>query len=228
MVSGSERHIRQKRCGQDTDKADDIYRLMKLCDPGFPVELLRLGERLPPGFQEIFRNSLFDIVCHLDREGVEDGKAKETTIRHWAVAYREQLGRTEWLFPPGVPPELLNDARQVARLLAAIDIANEQGDREMLDFLGGHDNPSFDLLRAALASREHASQGGQAKRDKYLYYVSEWRKEWNRIKLDNPSLSNTRTSDIVADCHKRTYKNSNDPETIKTVTGKTIRKHLAR
>jgi hypothetical protein len=164
------------------------------------------------------------VVRHLGEEGVETGEAKEAAIRQWAVAYREHghLG----LFPPGVPPELLREARELARLLAAIDLGIEQGDTAMLDALGGRDNPSFGYLRADVARRERASRGGQTRSGRYSRCEDEWRGDWENIASTSSRLSKTRISELVAELHRKRYETSDAEEQVKTVSARTIRDHL--
>jgi hypothetical protein len=210
---------------RETQQAAHIYQLMETSNPGFPTRLLRECQRLPAGYQEIFRKALFRVVPYLDY--LDTGTAKEATIRQWAVTYREQIGKPEWLFPPGVSPEFLNDARELARLVAAIDIGNEQGDRAMLYALGGADNPSFEPLRAAIGRREGAPKGGLSKAAKYKQYVPEWQSDWNRVEVEHPNLrSRKRKAHFVVKCHEERYKSSDDPEAIKTVDPRTILNHL--
>ena len=81
MANRSSRPTRRKRPAEETNRADDIYRLIKQCNPGTPVQLLKLRDRLPPGYQETYRSCLFRVVRHLGEEGVETGEAKEAPVR---------------------------------------------------------------------------------------------------------------------------------------------------
>ncbi len=192
---------------------------METANPDFPTRLLREAKLLPAGYQETFRRVLFRVVAYLDT-----GAAKEATIHQWAATHREQMGKQEWLFPPGVPPEFLKDARELARLVAAIDIGKEQGSRAMLDALGTQDDPA---LASHVARKDGASKGGKAKADKYKQYIPNWCKWFAELKAKNTHMSDEATFEHVAKLHETTYINSDNPKEVKKVSKRTIRNHLA-
>jgi hypothetical protein len=207
---------RDKR--RDIENANRVHNLMEEHYPEFPTALLRDGYLLPAGYQETLRKTLFRVVRYLG-----DDADKEGTIRQWATTYREQMGKPEWSFPPGIPPEALKDARELARLVASIDIGKEQGERAMLNALGVGDDPA---LASHVYRIDGASKGGKIRRDRYKKFVPEWRSRYQEIKNGNPHLSDTYICERVASYHKETYENS-DTEELKSVTGRTVRNHLA-
>jgi hypothetical protein len=206
---------------QDTNPVRRFRRAMPV---HFPVRLLDLADRLPPGFQERFKKLLFRIVKHLEGKGYRTRAAKEIVIRLWASDQRQ----TPWPFFAEVPPELLDDARDLASMLVAIDIGNEHGEKALLAALGGRGNPAFKYLRADIERREKAPKGGVERAKRYEQYVPEWQEEFDRLK-DKGGLTDERIFNLIAANHAKIHKGDPDdvePPPVKKINGKTIRRRL--